>query len=110
MWMSTVVNLALTSNGEDNLAPSAILWFGAAVLTLLAITQIIRILKGGQFSASFTKLYGLIFIVVLGTVLVFVDVPEEAKGAAYALFGVAAGYFATSGRSPKTGKDDDRAH
>jgi hypothetical protein len=83
-----------TSAGASSISPEAILWFGGVGLFILALIQLVRILKGGMFSASFRKLYGILFVAILGSALAFADVPEGAREAAYTLFGTAAGYLA----------------
>lgn len=95
--------LAQEGSSLEAISPVAILWFGGVALVLLTLTQIARIYKGGQFSQSFTRLFGILTITTLGTVLVFADVAEETRAAAYTLFGTAAGYFAAR---PSTTKDE----
>lgn len=95
-----IVMVAQTQGVSTELSPVAVLWFGGACLALLAGTQLVRILKSGMFSTNFAKLYGLLFVAIMGTVLVFVNVDDESKAPAYTLLGTVAGYLA--------GRDKDR--
>lgn len=47
-------------------------------------------------------LYGLLFVAILGTVLVFISVDDESKAPAYTLLGTVAGYLAARDKGPET--------
>jgi hypothetical protein len=73
-----------------------LLVFGVLAMALLAALQWVRFQKGGKFSASFMKSYGLIMVATLGCVLIFADATSEAKTGAFTLLGTIAGYLATA--------------
>lgn len=86
--------LLVQEANNNDLSAATLLWFGGAAMAFVGIIQAIRIIKGGQFSASFVKLYGLILVVSFGMVLVVSTVTDQAKAPGFTLLGIVAGYLA----------------
>ena len=95
--MGNALTLATQATEQASVSSSSyksILWFGAAAMAMVALIQAIRIMKGGQFSANFTRLYGLVLVATLGAALVVANVDTDARTGAFTLFGTIAGYLA----------------
>lgn len=71
-----------------------IMVFGGIALCLLSVLQLVRILKGGQFSTNFVVVFGFILIATIAAALVFADLDSASKTSAFTLFGTIAGYLA----------------
>jgi hypothetical protein len=71
-----------------------IMVFAGIALCALFRLQLVRILKGGQFSTNFVVVFGFILIATLGAVLVFAGPDSASKTPAFTLFGIIAGYLA----------------
>jgi len=74
-----------------------LLWFGAATLGAFAIVYWFSFNKSlgrRTINVTFSRLYGLITVAVLGVALAFAAVGDESRTAAFTLLGTIAGYLA----------------
>jgi hypothetical protein len=102
MTAEGVLALVEQANGGSGseLSYEPILIFGAGSLLVVGVLQGIRLIKGGKFSATFARVYGLILIATLAAALVFANVDGASKTGAFTLLGTIAGYLA--GARPTT--------
>lgn len=89
MMLAGVIALAAQADevSKGDLDYKPLLLFGGGALLMVGIIQVLRTLKGGQFSATFARVYGLILIATLASALVFADVDGESKTGAFTLLG-----------------------
>ncbi|SDS20932.1 hypothetical protein SAMN04488570_1372 [Nocardioides scoriae] len=83
----------------------SLVYLGGFLILMLTVLQGMRILKGGKFSSNFAKLFGLITLAVLATIIAVQGIPEEARTPLFTLFGTIAGYLAGSKTSAATVPD-----
>jgi hypothetical protein len=101
---TTVVGAAART---ASLSYRPILWFGGLALAFVGGVQLIRSFRGESFSVTFARLYGLIMLATLASVLVFADVDSSAKTGAFTLLGTIAGYLAGARPTGGGGAVDD---
>lgn len=101
---------AIGTGGVDALV--ALLWFGVFAIVVGCAIYALVVLKGKAKGITFIRLYALIVVAVLATMLAVTDVAGEAKAAAFTLLGTIAGYLAgkrdettTTTTKPAQGQD-----
>lgn len=80
-----------------------IIALGLVAILLVAGLQRQRIKRGGKFSATFARVFGLTIIATLGVALTFTSVTSDARAAAFTLLGTIAGYLVGAKVQPEEG-------
>lgn len=83
---------AIGTGGADALVP--LVWFGVVAIVVGCAIYALVVLTGKAKGITFVRLYALIVVAVLATMLAVTGVAVEAKAAAFTLLGTIAGFLA----------------